>query len=424
MRSLRHRSLLIVVSLLLASLSVVVASRPQVAHADSSTSIWPPPAVPSQRPALTLDCQVGEIDLNHASFNELQRLPGVPASVAERIIATRPHDRVEDLLVAPGIGPGKFAQIQTSGMACATPLTLPPPAADVCTYAGQLDVNDPSARGGLARLFGGPTADRLVAGQPYPDLAHARVVLVAGAGPGKVTKYASQLCSTPVPKIHAGTQYAWAYSATGGRADHAGATLVVPKAVLSDPVGSWLSIAPLPVDGVTSGPTFDIEIHGPWSDGRKQVYVALPADPFSPPAGSGDWVPTILHGADNDQVVHALQAVTTTEDGRIATLLTHLSPLESLQQPAGNFAYVAPIVVLPKSTVLDSMVDHKVTEGGDPAECTPDVTSRTDAVSVTTDPSVLATGHWKLLRKVIEYCAEGDLRSDHITVKLTNTVAR
>src|SRR4051794_28676346 len=46
----------------------------------------PPPTVPAQQPGLTLDCAADQVDLNHASLEQLQSLPDVPKPVAQRII--------------------------------------------------------------------------------------------------------------------------------------------------------------------------------------------------------------------------------------------------------------------------------------------------------------------------------------------------
>ncbi|MBE0543695.1 MAG: ComEA family DNA-binding protein [Verrucomicrobia bacterium] len=44
------------------------------------------------------------VDLNSASYEELQELPGIGPKLAERIIAHRPYHIVEDLQRVPGIG--------------------------------------------------------------------------------------------------------------------------------------------------------------------------------------------------------------------------------------------------------------------------------------------------------------------------------
>ena len=44
------------------------------------------------------------VDLNTASFEELQKLPGIGPKMAERIMAHRPFQKLEDLDAVPGIG--------------------------------------------------------------------------------------------------------------------------------------------------------------------------------------------------------------------------------------------------------------------------------------------------------------------------------
>jgi len=47
----------------------------------------------------------GPVDINEASSDELQALPGIGPKLAERIIAKRPYQNVNDLLKVQGIGP-------------------------------------------------------------------------------------------------------------------------------------------------------------------------------------------------------------------------------------------------------------------------------------------------------------------------------
>jgi competence ComEA-like helix-hairpin-helix protein len=54
-----------------------------------------------------------KVNLNNADLETLQQLPGIGRSLAERIVAGRPFQRVEDLLEVQGVGQGRFERIKT-----------------------------------------------------------------------------------------------------------------------------------------------------------------------------------------------------------------------------------------------------------------------------------------------------------------------
>ena len=56
--------------------------------------------------------RVTGVDLNEASFEELQTLPGIGPKMAERIMANRPYLKVDDLLKVTGIGPMTIEQFR------------------------------------------------------------------------------------------------------------------------------------------------------------------------------------------------------------------------------------------------------------------------------------------------------------------------
>ena len=58
-----------------------------------------------------LELVAAPIDLNRASVEELESLPGVGRHLAERIVAARPLSSVEALRVVPGIGAKRWARM-------------------------------------------------------------------------------------------------------------------------------------------------------------------------------------------------------------------------------------------------------------------------------------------------------------------------
>jgi endonuclease YncB( thermonuclease family) len=64
----------------------------------------------SNSPDLKSDSE--KLDLNAATYRELQQLPGIGPSLASEIIKRRPFTSSEELLTVPGIGPKKYAKLR------------------------------------------------------------------------------------------------------------------------------------------------------------------------------------------------------------------------------------------------------------------------------------------------------------------------
>ncbi len=52
-----------------------------------------------------------KVDVNRASVEDLQALPGVGPKLAERLVAARPYRSLAELRGVPGIGPKRFVEL-------------------------------------------------------------------------------------------------------------------------------------------------------------------------------------------------------------------------------------------------------------------------------------------------------------------------
>jgi competence protein ComEA len=69
-----------------------------------------------QKPGRAAKPQAMAVDINKATANDLQKLPGIGPSLAKQIVAYRekhgPFRRVEDLMAIKGIGFKKWKEIK------------------------------------------------------------------------------------------------------------------------------------------------------------------------------------------------------------------------------------------------------------------------------------------------------------------------
>ena len=93
--------------------TVVVAPVPPAVPTDAPT------AAPAATAVAGGQCAPGQVDVNSASLEDLQRIIHIGATRAEALIALRPFASVSDLARISGIGNGaRLAQIKTENLSC------------------------------------------------------------------------------------------------------------------------------------------------------------------------------------------------------------------------------------------------------------------------------------------------------------------
>ena len=120
--------------------------------------------LPPPRPVLGLSA----VDLNTASEQDLESLPGIGPSTARSIVAARPFKSVDDLKTVKGIGPAKFDTLKP--LVAVETQAPNPVATNVSKMKVSEKVNINSAGlGELDRLPGiGPKkAQAIIDGRPY-----------------------------------------------------------------------------------------------------------------------------------------------------------------------------------------------------------------------------------------------------------------
>lgn len=116
-----------------------------------------------------------KVDINSATIEELQKLDGVGAPLAQKIIDARPYKTVDELKAkVVGIGPAKMKAIQDQGLAVAE------------SFPEKVDINKASLYD-LQFLagVGAPLAQKIIDARPYKTVDELQVKVV-GIGAAKL----------------------------------------------------------------------------------------------------------------------------------------------------------------------------------------------------------------------------------------------
>lgn len=251
---------------------------------------------------------------------------------------------------------------------------------DVCTTSAQADLNDAAQLAKFRALFGGPTADRIVAGQPYPSVNNA--LRRAGVGPGGLKQHAGKVCATPYPVRHNGIDWGFATPEDGiavtGHGGFGTYTITVPADTTTGN-GAWTSVSEAKAriaenagisEFTIDSPTANGHIHGAFTG---PVGITLPADPTDLGPGTGDIV--IHYSSVTEPMVHIGDGISARDDGRLTIAVNDLSLVSSLRIVMQGWDLLRRI--LPMQEATESMVRSLLSTGGPSEACDPDYTDRT-----------------------------------------------
>jgi hypothetical protein len=284
--------------------------------------------------AVLMICADDQTDINRASVDELAAAFGLDVPVAERLVESRPYLQPYDLTVVNGIGPGTRDAIVASGNACATLMSEPPPADDVCDGPELVDlqlagIGELRQRLGISK----PAAVAIVDARPYSIHAHVTPERVPGLGKGNYEELASRTCLTPATVDTGTTRWEWAYSSDAKTVTRGEFSLTVPAGVIDD-VGAFVSIEEIAASPIPfQGPAADYHIWGNWADGTDTVTVTQPVNAALQQYFGDGLTDVLAHVPPDPTELSAIEfstpSNTTVAEGKVSAATTDLSSFVS-----------------------------------------------------------------------------------------------
>lgn len=247
------------------------------------------------------------------------------------MIERRPYIAVRELYATASIKARQIEPAVAKGRVCMTPLTLPPPAPDICRSSSQVDVNGPDAKRLLTPLVGVDRAIKIAESQPHLKITNLAKVRTLTGLPKRVI---AKLCATPPPiDLADGTRYTWMYSDEQSQAVIGEYRLDVAPGTIAETVGAWASITPLPDN---PGPRADYHIHGSWSGQVKVTIPRIPSDDLP----DGWSAPLVLHdpdAAEGPDLAWASGSAVANADGTVSVMTSTLSIFEETERDESLF---------------------------------------------------------------------------------------
>lgn len=329
----------------------------------------------AELPEVVMICNDGQIDINHASTDELMDSLDLSRPVADRLVDYRPYLGPRDLGVVEGIGPDRLQEILDNGVACATPPSLPPPATEYCDAPGLIDLQ--SAR--LDDITGQldvprPVAQRIIDARPFAQLAHVVPERVPGVGKGTLSRLSEVSCLTPAPIRTALTSWRWVYRDVTTKVERDQFALRVPAGAL-DPMGAWASITPVDSTGTAlEGPAADFHIYGDWTG---SVRVTTPTDPDLDELPADYFEPVMTHVTGGEQLfIHGAMLDLSSDRSTQSANVPSLSVLGGSAIASWLMAPFKTISVVPneRGVLLEAVGQLTGTTGSQP-DCSPDWSS-------------------------------------------------